>query len=270
MIKYIDYQSFDFVIEYLCESTNLDFVEVFMDIKKGKTLSEAAGINRLKIEQWSQLSQINQEEDIFGQSHSKPYLVDIETLEIDNKAAKLISQISNDQLIIFISKDKDKLKADEKKVLKSLKIEYLELKKPDTLKLQKILDSRGDQTTDSKKLISIAKDYSEFINILDYLDLVPDAKTEINRLTKSPDPLLFMLGFRLGNLQSDIPKWLKHVEENDIQLGLSLIFGKLQKQGDKKLTKLLIDTDHKIKNNSKASATIFWKLYLWQCLQSEF
>ena len=92
-----------------------------------------------------------------------------------------------------------------------------------------------------------------------------DVKNGYNSLLKTQKPALFMQGFNLANL--DTMPWYKNVYENELQLALSLIFGKLDKVNSanaKYLQQQIIYTDQQIKTSSKLPALTWFRLMLWR------
>jgi hypothetical protein len=77
-----------------------------------------------------------------------------------------------------------------------------------------------------------------------------------------------MTSFATNNLERDTLKWYQKIESSDdIQLGLSLLMTKLNKQNNKtanKIKKLIINTDQKIKTAAKVDPMVWWKLLLWK------
>jgi hypothetical protein len=75
-----------------------------------------------------------------------------------------------------------------------------------------------------------------------------------------------MLGFDTTKLTTQLPKWYHQTPDEDVQLAMSLVFTKLEKQStetSQNLFQKLILTDQSIKTGSKLSQLIRWRLFLY-------
>jgi hypothetical protein len=75
----------------------------------------------------------------------------------------------------------------------------------------------------------------------------------------------------MNRLNSDIQNWYSQIDDDDIQLALSLIYTKLDKQKDPKVPKLmskLVRMDQRIKTSNKAPGSTWWKYFLWEAKNS--
>ena len=151
----------------------------------------------------------------------------------------------------------------------------MELKNPNTNTKAEIIDKYCEKLnlklnkTQIQQLTEFSLSYNQLINNLDLISLSSDYNLALQNVLIIPKPLLFTQSFRLGNLDKDISKW-QDLGVDDLQLGLSLVFGKLEKQISSEseyLQRKLIQTDQKIKTQSKITPSTWWKLFLWQAKQ---
>lgn len=189
-----------------------------------------------------------------------------------------------------------------KKEIAKSKIETIEITKTETKTLNELLSQylshleALNQATDIglyeakfTSLVAKAATYQEVLDMVDMVDLAGPTlekndsintlnitsnfsqnelkKQAITSLTKEEKPLPFMLGFNINNVQKDVPKWLDLIGEGELQLGLTLIQGKLEKQPatptQKQILNELILTDQRTKTQN-IPMLIWWKYFLWQ------
>lgn len=267
MIYFLEYNDWNNLKLFVCEITNLNF----FDNLNSNNLS----IRRSRLTSWSELSlEISKSEDIFEQE-SNDLLIDIADLKITKEFEKSIPQKPSGK-IIFYSSTRDSLTAEEKKLLKKNKIIYEKLTKTDYQTLNEIARTyiqRNKLEIDDKTKEIISKNsatISELLDNLDYIDLLENKEKGLNELFVEPPLPVFMLPFRPDRAKEDAKKWKNKINEEEIQLGLSLIFGKLEKSGNskaKKMMGLLIKTDKTMKTRGGISPSLWWKLFLWRCQQ---
>jgi hypothetical protein len=269
MITFIEYTDYSLLISFVCQKIGGD-----IDFEKTLETGKILGVQKIKLQNIFEIEQYLESGDgLFGEVDENPnLLVDIQDIDI-NKHAEYLSQKLQDyegQVFIY-SSELDVLNAETKKNLKKYKVEVETLKKIEpniATKLyqdycQKInLQLSGSQIT---TLVAQTISYHEIIDNLDFISMAGDTKRGYEALLKTQKPALFMQGFNLSNL--DIMPWYKNVDDNELQLALSLIFGKLDKVNStdsKYLQRQIIYTDQKIKTSSKLPALTWFRLMLWK------
>ena len=109
------------------------------------------------------------------------------------------------------------------------------------------------------KITLQASSFQEIINKLDFLEATGQPSKYLEQVYLEEIPLLFVLDLSVKSLL----KWKNLVVDDNLQMALSLIFGKLEKK-DPILAKLVIQTDQKIKTRGKIKPLLWWKMLLWQ------
>ncbi len=269
MITYLDVMDFSLLQTYTASQTNQSLVSVL----QGK---DELGVKRLKINSIADLEQeISSVGDLFSDSSDENLLVDIQDLIINNQSILILQKLSENlnREIWLYSLTQPLLNTESKKMWSKHQLGYELLKSPDeSIKKQIASGFEGIVLSpfEKEKLAKQSLTYSELLDNLDFISLCDDQKVAYQSLLKQEETALFMLGFDPERLPSQTPKWYSLVSEDDVQLSLSLIFGKLEKVGSdksKKIMKLLIDTDQKIKTGSKLNQITRWKLFLFRTLQ---
>lgn len=222
-------------------------------------------LNKLRVNSLAELDlQTVSSDDLFGENSNTSWLVDI--LDSDLKKLEHLKQNNDNNIYLFSSQIE--LKADDKKLLKKCNINYQELKKIDSITLTQIAQEYCQQSsldfTKIKPLLNQTKSYQEILDNIDFIKLSNDSKNAVNSLIKEDKLPLFMRGFNVNSLPKDTTIWAREVDENDLQLALSVIYSKLDKQNSKVLIQKLILTDQKIKTRSKIKPLTWFKLFLWQ------
>lgn len=274
MIVYLQYSEWSLVLEYIADNFDASLPDL---LAKKAVLP----LERRRFLGWNDLeifvAQISA--NIFDEEQKQGSLIDIEELKFsDSEFVKIVENIEAEDVdIILFSSTKEKLLADEKKVLKKAKIDFVELKKADEKYKNQILEEYQDDGLElsysDKKLINKnVNNYTELLNILDLLLLV-DKPQEILKGYFAEESLpVFMLPFSLKNLEKNAKTWKKRIAEEDIQLALSLVYGKLDKQETEEalqIQKTLIKTDQRIKTRGGVSPLIWWKYFLWGSIFSQ-
>jgi hypothetical protein len=262
--QFIEYSDFSILIQHLSGLVGFNFKEYLFEKK--------LPLERVKIEDWSDLQTVILSQDFFSET-SSDYLIDISNLKIDEKSCQQIVQYSEQNLFFYSSAFDRKFSADEKKFLKKFKIETLTLKKIDkSIANQLLLEyldiiKLGLTISEQNKLVENLNSYNQIVDYLDYIDLVEDNKTAFQNLIQEPSLPIFMMRFTAGKSVKEAKTWFNLVNDDEIQLHLSLIYTKLEKQNNlesKKLLKELILTDQKIKTVSKIKPSLWLKLFLWR------
>jgi hypothetical protein len=269
MIYYLEYNDWNNLKIFIAEIAKLNFLEIL----------ETANlpIRRTVLNSWSELPlELAKSEDIFAQA-SNDLLVDIADLKITKEFEKVIPKNPSGK-IIFYSSIRDSLSAEEKKLVKKHKVIYEKLNKMDLHSLNKISQAyiqKNNLELNIKTVEVITKkssSVSELLDNLDYMDLADDKEAALKELAAEPPLPIFMLPFRSNRIVEDTKKWKNKIKEEEIQLGLSLIFGKLEKNGGekaKKMISVLVETDKVVKTRGGVSPNLWWKLFLWKCKQAE-
>jgi hypothetical protein len=271
MVQFLEFNNLSFLEEYLSQEIGFDLLEYYT--AKDKDL-----FTRVKLSNWQELSNYSTGVDSLFSTEideSENYLVNIQDLKIDQYSSQLLNQIqSNSENKFYLySYDKEKLLADEKKYLKKEKIEVVKVpKSSEELRLKVVADysQKIGLDSDSSFLKSLSKStisVQEAIDKIDFLDLAEISKESLKDCIDVPGLPIFMYSFSTNNLNRDAVKWIKAIGEDEIQLGLSLIFTKLSKQETKasvELKKELLRTDYLMKNISKVKALTWWKLFLYK------
>jgi len=272
MISFVEYTDFSLLAEVLSRNCDFNFVDYLIEKK--------LPVKKFSIENWSDLGQIISENDgFFTQETAQNYLVNIGSLKTDKNTLKFLQSLDFADLKLYLySAEIDGLSADLKKLIKGA-FELVSLKKTDQKLALEIAQKYAEKIAlnlspvEFQKLTKQVLSYQEIIDNLDFVNLSGDSKLAIQCLFKEEELPVFMYGFRTDKLKEDSLKWYKKISEEELQLGLSLIYGKLEKQNNlpaKKLQKELILTDKKIKTTAGVSPTVWWKLFLWKAGQVSF
>jgi hypothetical protein len=270
MIIYIEYTDYSLLLSFIYQKLGGDFsFEQVLETGKIQGVQKIKLQNVYEIEQYLSSSDGLFEENI---EQSKSLLIDIQAIDINKFAEYLSEQFANYEVQVFLySSELDSLNAETKKNLKKYKIEVETLKKIDpNIATQLYIDycSKIDlKITPSQisTLVAQTISYHEIIDNLDFISMAGDVRKGYEALLKTQKPALFMQGFNLSNL--DTMPWYKNVDDNELQLALSLIFGKLDKVSSDKakfLQQQIIYTDQKIKTSSKLPALTWFRLLLWK------
>ncbi len=263
MIFYLDYSDWDLVLEYFANLQKVSLYEILL----GKKVFQ---FNKIKLTSWSSAQyEISPSDNLFGDLDEEILLVDIENLTFDKEDQKLLEHLDKSQNIYFFQGAGISLSAEEKKVFKNLGWEYLLFKEFKVKTKQAILDEYLSHhqlqlvQTQKTQLIKNTNNYTELVNLLEICFLSQNPGLVLTNYFDEQKLPIFMLPFNKKTIQS----WFERISEDDIQLALSLIFSKLDKQDyglSNKLKQKLILTDQQIKTNSKILPNVWWKLFLWQ------
>lgn len=267
MLTYLEVTDFSLLILVICQNEKLNFFDYLITSK--------LEIQKQNPETWLDIKNLSQFEDsLFEESKNLAILIDLKNLIIDEKTALILKDLSEQKSNYYLYTTEDKkLTADQKKLLKSNSIEYLNLKSIDKnlasdlvskyLEFYKISDSK----LKFDHLISQSLSYQELIDNLDFVFLAADQKQALESIIKPENLPIFMYSFNTDNLARDIPKWLNRLHPDDLQLHLSLLFTKLDKQKNSLANVLqneLILTDLKIKTISKVEPSVWLKYWFYR------
>jgi hypothetical protein len=270
MITFIEYTDYSLLLSFVCQKIGSpqSFEQV---LETGKINN----IQKIKLQTIFEIEQYLESGDGLFEiqtSEQNDFLIDIQDIDI-NKHAEYLSQKLQDydgQAFLY-SSELDTLNAETKKNLKKYKIEVETLKKIEpnvaTRLYQDYCHKINLQLASSqiKTLTEQTISYHEIIDNIDFISMAGDVKKGYEALLKTQKPALFMQGFNLANL--DVMPWYNNVDDNELQLALSLIFGKLDKVNSTKskyLQQQIIYTDQQIKTSSKLPALTWFRLMLWK------
>lgn len=277
MIYYLEFNNYSHLQEFL--ATKIGFNPLDFYTKK------PLPFNKIKIKQWQDLqTQLDVDNLLFAQEQEniqlKNFLVNIHDLQINPYLSDFLVKIKNtfENLFLF-SLDKDKLLAEEKKSLKKAKIDYQKLKSDKNLRLKSAQEYQTilNLTYSHSSLLYLAENsdsIQEVVDRLDFLALSGLSENQIKNYFSSKTPL-FMLPFSVNNLVKNTLLWYQNLNSpDDLQLALSLLMTKLEKQKTKnnlnlinKIKKIILDMDFEMRNNNKIKPTVHWKLMLWKINQ---
>ena len=264
---YLEYTDFSLLQAFICQQLNLDLAQA---LESGMT-----GVSRYKIEKWQDIEEIlGKSNFFFEEDGDQNLLLDIGQLEINDKSTAFLKAQDFAEKKVFIYSSEDKtLSLDQKKLLKKFEFDYQNLKALDAYLALKISQSHTQKINlkitenDLKKLIKQSKSYQEIIDNLDLIELSGDTTKALKSIIIEEELPLFMYGFSISNLTKDCNRWYSKINDENVQLALSLIYGKLDKNSNNlslDLQKKLILTDKNIKNSTKLSPVNWVKLFLWQ------
>jgi hypothetical protein len=267
MIYFLEYTDWDLVVEHLASQENMDLLSIILG-------EQTLPLERVRLMAWHTLNMdLAASEDLFGQDSKRVTLVDMEGLSLKKSEEADLRELSAGQEIYFYRSAGVGLSAEEKKIWKNLKYEYLTLKKPEPKTAQALLQAYGERyqlsltSSQQAELLKKASNYTELLNILELVYLTQDPDRVLQDYFAPESLPVFMLPFSPGKLAGQVGPWRDKIGPDEVQLGLSLVYGKLDKQSSsaaKELQKELIRTDKKIKTNPKASGSTWWKLFLWK------
>ena len=269
MLIYIEYTDYSLLLSFIYQK-----LEARSSFEKILESGKIDNVQKIKLQNIYEIEQyLSSGEGLFEESNNDAnFLIDIQDIDISKYAEYLSQKLQDYEGQVFIySSELDTLNAETKKNLKKYKIEVETLKKIDptiaTNLYQDYCQKINLKLTSSQisTLVAQTISYHEIIDNLDFISMAGDVKNGYNSLLKTQKPALFMQVFNLANL--DIMPWYKNVNENELQLALSLIFGKLDKASNEKskyLQQQIIYTDKQIKTSSKLPALTWFRLMLWR------
>jgi hypothetical protein len=265
MINYLDVSDFSLLQVHLAiEKTQNPY-----SVLQGEPLS----ITRLKVSNITELHQeLSSGGDLFGSSVSSDLLIDIQDLQITPGFITELSQMDTGTTrnIWLFSLTHNVFLTDLKKSWTQAGFSYLQLKTTDSTTKNQIALEYSDlitlSATQIRALTDQATSYTELIDDLDFVSLSDNQLSAYQSLIKETQTPLYMLGFDTTKLTTQLPKWYHQTPDEDVQLAMSLVFTKLEKQSteaSKNLFQKLILTDQSIKTGSKLSQLTRWRLFLY-------
>jgi hypothetical protein len=274
MITYIEYTDYSLLLSFIHQKLGGN-----SNFEQALETGIIQGVQKIKLQNVYEIEQyLSCGDGLFEENidQSKSLLIDIQTIDINKFAEYLSEQFAKyDGQAFLYSSELEGVNAETKKNLKKHKIEIETLKKIDHNLATKLYEEYCDKIdlklSNSQISILVAQtiSYHEIIDNLDFILMSGDLKKGYEALLKTQKPALFMQGFNLSNL--DTMPWYKNVDDNELQLALSLIFGKLDKVSSDKakfLQQQIIYTDQKIKTSSKLPALTWFRLMLWKAKTS--
>ncbi len=232
------------------------------------------------ISQWNEIESKITVASIFETNVTeKIHVVDIGDLDINKKTIKYLENVNNPDSIIYLySGTKVKLLSSEKKQWEKAALEYAVTKKLTTTDISTIVKEYIQKSQVNipgsviSEVISQSVDIREAINIVDFLSLCPDINTAWRETKNETKTLPFMMNFQPGN-KTQINQWVKFANKDELQLALSIIFTKLQRNysGDsKKAIAEVIEADRRIKNDNRVLPESWYKYMLWRIGENKY
>jgi hypothetical protein len=274
MITYIEYTDYSLLLSFVYQKVNAN-----SSFEQALQTGKIEGVNKIKLQNVYEIEQyLSSGDGLFEENITQDnnFLIDIQYLDINKQGEYLSEQFAKHEGQAFLySSELDSVNAETKKNLKKYKIELETLKKIDPSVAIKLYDEychKIDLKLSSSQITTLVTQtisYHEIIDNLDFISMAGDVKKGCEALLKTQKPALFMQGFNLSNL--DTMPWYKNVDDNELQLALSLIFGKLDKVSSDKakfLQQQVIYTDQQIKTSSKLPALTWFRLLLWKAKMS--
>lgn len=269
MLTYIESSDFSLLIQHICQIEQYDFFSYLINSKieiqkhNPENLSDLVGLTQV-------------EEDLFGETKLLPILVDLKNITIDEQSLSIFEKLKSIETnYYFYTTEDKKLTADQKKLLKKIDVEYLNLKSIDknlgSQLLSQYLEFYGIKEVISglEKLVAQSLSYQELIDNLDFIFLANNPKEALESLLKEEQLPIFMYGFSTNTTAKDVDRWRQRLHPNDLQLHLSLLLTKLDKQKNEqsnKLQKELILTDQRMKTMSKVAPEIWLKYWFYKAV----
>jgi hypothetical protein len=270
MITYLEYTDYSLVLHYICKKLKQE-----SDFENSLISGKIPNVEKIKLQNIFEIEQYLASPDGLFEDSSDlvtNYLIDLQSIDITRQAEYLSLKLADYEGQVFIySSEVEGVNADTKKNLKKYKIELETLKKidPDTTSTlySNYCNENQIQLTSSqiKTLVEQTISYHEIIDNLDFISMSGDLKTGYEALLKTQKPMLFMQGFNLDKL--DYMPWYRNVDDNELQLALSLIFGKMDKSTStdaQYIQQEVINTDQKIKTSSKLPSLTWFRLLLFK------
>jgi|GEM_PF-4301228 len=205
------------------------------------------------------------------------FLIDIKQLEITTKQIDFLKDLTqNNQNYYFYSSSTDTYKTDVKVLFKKNQFLVTSLKKIDPAQALSIAKDYTDvsgaklHSSSLNKLVNQVETYSEIIDKIDFLNLTGDPEKNLNEVLITTKQEVFMMSFDLNNLGRSVQAWVG-IDESELQLAISVVFGKLIKSNHRLAPKILRDlimTDFNLKTITKIPSLTLWKLFVWKSVNA--
>jgi putative sterol carrier protein len=271
MITFIEFSQQAVVEEWLAERLQVSVLD----------LLDKTPWQRMMIDNWEIVATyVDSPQDLLfseeDSSATQPLLINFQELEIDQDVIDFLDQLTDTSREVFVySYELPKLKTDLKKKWKKAGLGYEIVTKSQIETREKVAQAYAQQLDlklSQKNLKEVAESslhWREVVNNLDLLWLSGSPKKALPQVVEAEATPLFKYSLRPHTLERDVRRW-SEIGEGEIQLAMSLIAGKLEKQQsatDRKLLQKLILTDEKMKTRSEVEATTWWKLFLYEVKQ---
>jgi hypothetical protein len=268
MSVFVEYSDTSLLDVYLADLTGLAAIDVLG--AKARLWQTFKPLNLQELEQ-----NLNAGGDLFEPTKHLVNLINLENITLSPQVLEAMADILNsnaNQSIVHLGPE-IALNAELKKVWQKTGAKYETLKKADPKVKLNLFDIYSKQlglklaAGQAKQIIDQALTYHEILDSLDFISLSENITEAVNSLKIEEKPLPFMLSFNLNKLGHDVKKWYELIGEEDIQLALSLIYTKLDKQSGPAVDNLkqkLVGTDKRIKTSSKGNPHVWWKYFLWE------
>lgn len=264
MISFVSYKYFSHFTVYAADLLTLEL------FKNGLLITPEIGLLR----SWDDIESLALNDSLFGaDSYS---VLDCSTLSLDSNSAGYISTLSQqnlDKTILVIDREETEISTSNKKLLKQFGIPVSELKKPSSSEITQFMNKyvaseNFDLPPRISSLISTKSDTYDQVMTLVYMAQMTDNDIEgLKSYDTVENTALFMLPWRINSLASDALQWYKNVDQDHLQLALSLLMTKTLKWKDSphksQVIASIIETDQDIKNYVRSDMNRFHSL-LWQ------
>ena len=265
VIYFIQSPDFTELLVYLAEQSGCN------NILSIVTSREVPGIQKMSILNWSELETVAKSDDIFAEGGAdQKFLIDIGDLNV----SLFPENLGVDSMVYLYSSTQEKLLADSKKMLVKRGVEVIELKKSTesarkSLAIEHITQQK--YSIEAKIVDIIVQKSNSQIQVIDMLDLVylagDDAKKIIAVEFEAPSLPIYMMQFSLSDASRSAAQWFNTLNsKDDVQLGLSILLGKVTKTSDTKArmaTQYIVETDYWMKTQS-IDALVAFRVLLWK------
>jgi hypothetical protein len=270
MITFVEYTDYSLLLSFVHQK-----IRNQQNFEQVLATGKIDNVQKIKLQSVFEIEQYLESGDgLFEVASTEPkdFLIDIQAVDINKHAEYLSQKLQGYEGQVFLySSELEAINAETKKNLKKYKIEVETLKKIEpsiATQLYQDYCHKVELQLSSSQIATLAAQtisYHEIIDNLDFILMAGDTKKAYAALLKTQKPALFMQGFNLANL--DVKPWYNNVDDNELQLALSLIFGKLDKVSSHKakyMQRQIIYTDQQIKTSSKLPALTWFRLMLWR------
>lgn len=270
----LENSTFDRVQSFICELTGQSLLNVL-------TRREFLSVKRVLLSSWSQLVEQTQTKnagflfELEGGEDFEVCLCDITDLAVNTQSLQLLKKVSQSgdysSLVIYSSQSLN-FGTDQKKEIKKYGLQVVDQKKPDNRLLHELSYAYSKEVglpLEKEFLTKMADQcifYQQVIDNIDYMVLSGNPELAYDSLQKEPIDELYKIPFIPGGLNYSLTKKWAKVGQDELQLALSLVYGKLEKQGKpaRQTLRELINTDYKIKTISKIPALTWWKYFIFR------
>jgi hypothetical protein len=269
------------------EASNVTTLQYYFIKKFGLEYSQNIqkfpnNLSILQLDRLSDLETILLGESIFFEKEAgiskNIKLINLGELEVNSNAVDYLKTFQNlDEIIYFYSDENERMNPKSKKFWLNLGYVYEVVAEITKLELKNIfteIDKHKNLNLSEFDIQDIIKNSNNLDELLNNIFLIEHGKSPkliIDSITKSKAILPFMLNFNITNSLTNPKDWLNFANNEENQMALSIIYGKLQNQNSPKskiLQKKLVKTDHNIKTNTKLPASVWYKYFIWEATQN--